>query len=74
MKTQDQVNEMIRVLGNDLMSLPDKDIFGDSNEEDKDYLCICIGELEDHLVGKSPSCGDVYDWLNNKFSILSDYE
>lgn len=77
MKTQEEATKMATVLNEQADSLPEFNLFGDSNERD---IADCLRMAR--ILNYYGSTGDttklarhdeVYAWMNGKPSLLDDY-
>ena len=76
-KSNIMIEKLLKVVKEELENLPDKSIFGDSNDETKAESRVWIQELESALEGKLIINDDseVYWWLVGDNDTLSkDYE
>ena len=67
-KSKEVIKRFKSILQEELDGLPERSVFGDSNEESKAELRRWIRELEMALEGKLPEdkTGEVYWWLTGK--------
>ena len=71
------IEKLLKVVKEELERLPDKSIFGDSNDESKAESRVWIRELESALEGKLIINNDseVYWWLvGDNNTLAKDYE
>ena len=77
MKTRDEINTMISLVETALGDLPESDVFGDSNRENRDEMELWLSQLEDvrdhQIVPKEGT--EVRYWLNGSaHSALNDFK
>ena len=74
MKTFKEVVELRDVILSFTKTLPDRDLFGDSNEEEKQEMAEQYRDLCQILEGRKPLREDVISWYEgNDDYFLKDY-
>jgi len=73
-KTRAEVQQLRDSIADDLAQLPDRDAFGVSNADMKDWLPQLIADLDRVLGGQKPKMTDVVSWLDGSdSSFLVDF-
>lgn len=73
-KSKEEIQRLIDIIRTELENLPERNAFGDSNDDAKKECKVQIQELESALVGQLPDDNsEVYAWLVDKWSMLNDY-
>jgi len=73
-KTHAEIQQLRDSIADDLAQLPDRDMFGGSNADMKDWLPQLIAALDRVLSGQEPKMEDVTSWLKGPdSSFLADF-